>query len=630
MHTSRARGRGRGRARPRPRQGAAAARGRPGAAWRSGISDAEGRIKPSRQAKYRQVEEFLRLLDASITDALDKGTLRRPTAEDPLRIVDLGCGNAYLTFAAHATSTDVRGLPVAADRCRRQGAVARAQRRGRRRARHRTARLRGRHASAASSSTPAPEVVLALHACDTATDEALARAVEWEAPLVLAAPCCHHDIAAQLRAGADPGAVRHAHPARHPARAVRRHPDRRAAGLADAAAGLPGRRGAVRREPAHAAQHDAARGPHRRPGQGRRRAQGVRRPGRDLGRARRSSPSCWATDVRERLLGRRDRRAVRWSAPPLAPGRRRPATWSFRFQDPAIVESSGLVVRRRAGRHRQRLRRQRPGLRRRPGRRQDRRRHHLGRRADRRRGAGPGRPTARSGSATSATTPPPATSIERDPGAGRPRRPAVVGRRRTTLVYPDGPHDAETLLAHPRPGGCFVVTKDVFGGDAVRRAAAAPRGRAQPAAAGRRRVRASSPTARSSPTAGTACCATTAGRSSTFPSLEPVGAFDLPAQKQGEGIAVGARRHASTLSSEGVRSRGAADRAAGRDPRGDGCAARVHRAKRLGRRHRRCERQPTAPARTLPGSVSPTPASPSAAPCPGSSASCSSASVSWS
>ena len=42
-------------------------------------------------------------------------------------------------------------------------------------------------------------MVLALHACDTATDDALARAVTWEASLVLAAPCCHHDIAAQLR-----------------------------------------------------------------------------------------------------------------------------------------------------------------------------------------------------------------------------------------------------------------------------------------------------------------------------------------------------------------------------------------------------------------------------------------------
>jgi hypothetical protein len=49
-----------------------------------------------------------------------------------------------------------------------------------------------------------PDVVLALHACDTATDDALARAVEWDASLVLAAPCCHHDIASQLRTAATP------------------------------------------------------------------------------------------------------------------------------------------------------------------------------------------------------------------------------------------------------------------------------------------------------------------------------------------------------------------------------------------------------------------------------------------
>ena len=49
-----------------------------------------------------------------------------------------------------------------------------------------------------------PDVVLALHACDTATDDALARAVEWRTPLVLAAPCCHHDIAAQLRKAPTP------------------------------------------------------------------------------------------------------------------------------------------------------------------------------------------------------------------------------------------------------------------------------------------------------------------------------------------------------------------------------------------------------------------------------------------
>ena len=65
-----------------------------------GLADAEGRLKPSRRDKYRQVEEFLRLLDTAVTEAIDKGQLRRPTAEEPLRVADLGCGNAYLTFAA--------------------------------------------------------------------------------------------------------------------------------------------------------------------------------------------------------------------------------------------------------------------------------------------------------------------------------------------------------------------------------------------------------------------------------------------------------------------------------------------------------------------------------------------------
>jgi SAM-dependent methyltransferase len=160
-----------------------------------GISDASGRLKPSRQAKYRQVEEFLRLLDASITEALEKGHLRRPTAEDPLRIVDLGCGNAYLTFAAERYLS--QRLPV-----RLTGVDVKEQSREHNSA---VARELGVDADFVVGSIggveldPPPEVVLALHACDTATDEALAQAVSWGAQLVLAAPCCHHDIAAQLR-----------------------------------------------------------------------------------------------------------------------------------------------------------------------------------------------------------------------------------------------------------------------------------------------------------------------------------------------------------------------------------------------------------------------------------------------
>jgi SAM-dependent methyltransferase len=164
-----------------------------------GISDAQGRVKPSRQAKYRQVEEFLRSLGPAVEDAVASGKLRAGTAEDPLRVVDLGCGNAYLTFAAYAYLSRVLQLPVHVT-----GVDVKAQSRE-----HNTAVAESLGIAGAmtfvqgdigSARLPQPpDVVLALHACDTATDDALARAVQWEASLVLAAPCCHHDVAAQLR-----------------------------------------------------------------------------------------------------------------------------------------------------------------------------------------------------------------------------------------------------------------------------------------------------------------------------------------------------------------------------------------------------------------------------------------------
>ena len=113
-------------------------------------------------------------------------------------MVDLGCGNAYLTFAAYRYLADrgakvqVVGVDVREDQRVRNTAVA--------------AELgcagdvtfvAGTIADA--SVAESPDLVLALHACDTATDQALARAVRWNAQWVLAAPCCHHDIAAQLK-----------------------------------------------------------------------------------------------------------------------------------------------------------------------------------------------------------------------------------------------------------------------------------------------------------------------------------------------------------------------------------------------------------------------------------------------
>jgi hypothetical protein len=117
-------------------------------------------------------------------------------------VVDLGCGNAYLTFAAERFLAGVRGLPV-----HLIGVDVKEQSREHN---EKVAGELGLDATFVVGSIggvtldPAPEVVLALHACDTATDEALARAVEWQASLVLAAPCCHHDVAAQLRKAPTP------------------------------------------------------------------------------------------------------------------------------------------------------------------------------------------------------------------------------------------------------------------------------------------------------------------------------------------------------------------------------------------------------------------------------------------
>ncbi|HET8605336.1 MAG TPA: SAM-dependent methyltransferase [Marmoricola sp.] len=169
-----------------------------------GIADEQGRIKPSRQAKYRQVEEFLRALSTAIDEALASGRLRTPTVEEPLRIVDLGCGNAYLTFAAQAWLARVRGLPA-----HLTGVDVKAQAHAHNSALAEQLGVADRMEFVVGGIGDVrleqhPDVVLALHACDTATDDALARALEWEADLVLAAPCCHHDISAQLRRAPTP------------------------------------------------------------------------------------------------------------------------------------------------------------------------------------------------------------------------------------------------------------------------------------------------------------------------------------------------------------------------------------------------------------------------------------------
>ena len=167
-----------------------------------GISDSSGQIKPSKSDKYRQVEEFLRLMAPTLASAIDAGHIHKPTSDKPLTIVDLGCGHAYLTFAAHqylrsmGMEVKVIGIDVRTASRDRNNEIATRLGIG--------ATIEFRAEEISETSLNRADVAIALHACDTATDDAIAWAVKADASLMLIAPCCHHDIQSQLTDSPEP------------------------------------------------------------------------------------------------------------------------------------------------------------------------------------------------------------------------------------------------------------------------------------------------------------------------------------------------------------------------------------------------------------------------------------------
>ena len=161
-----------------------------------GISDAKGHVKPSKMDKYKQVEEFLRLLMPTLTAAVSAGQIHQPSENDPLTIVDLGCGHAYLTFAAHqylrsqGMAVNVIGIDVRTAARDRNNEIARQL------GIDKTIEFRAEEI--ADTTIKNADISIALHACDTATDDAIAWTINSDAKLALIAPCCHHDIQAQM------------------------------------------------------------------------------------------------------------------------------------------------------------------------------------------------------------------------------------------------------------------------------------------------------------------------------------------------------------------------------------------------------------------------------------------------
>jgi SAM-dependent methyltransferase len=148
------------------------------------------------------VEEFLRLLAPTLTSAISAGHIQTPTDSAPLRIVDLGCGHAYLTFAAHqylrsiGIEVKVIGIDVRTASRDRNNEIAKKL--------GITNSIEFRAEEISQTALKQADVAIALHACDTATDDAIAWGVRTGAKLMLIAPCCHHDIQSQLTESPEP------------------------------------------------------------------------------------------------------------------------------------------------------------------------------------------------------------------------------------------------------------------------------------------------------------------------------------------------------------------------------------------------------------------------------------------
>ena len=156
------------------------------------MSDLLGRIKPSKMDKYKQVDEFLRL----ISQTLDTQDLK----QDEISVVDLGCGHAYLTFTVGEFLKDkykkvsILGVDERDESKEHNEKVAL------------KLKVEAKFIAAKISDTPnqVVDIAIALHACDTATDDAIYWAIKNNAKVIMAAPCCMHELQTQVKEAPEP------------------------------------------------------------------------------------------------------------------------------------------------------------------------------------------------------------------------------------------------------------------------------------------------------------------------------------------------------------------------------------------------------------------------------------------
>lgn len=153
-----------------------------------GVMTAEGKIIRSKYDKYRQINRFLEFIQ-DVLPELPK--------DRPLTVIDFGCGKSYLTFAMYyylhvlmGYSVKMIGLDLKSDVIRHCNEL---------KDKYGYSQLTFIHGDIADfEGTDAVDMVVTLHACDTATDYALYKAVRWNARVILSVPCCQHELNGQI------------------------------------------------------------------------------------------------------------------------------------------------------------------------------------------------------------------------------------------------------------------------------------------------------------------------------------------------------------------------------------------------------------------------------------------------
>lgn len=163
-----------------------------------GVMGKDGKVFPKGYNKFRQINRYLEIVNDALNDL---GGIEKVFGEEnkskPFRVIDFGCGKAYLTFALYyylkvmnGYRVEIIGLDLKKDViefCEK------------------TAKKLGydglsfQYGDIADYESDGADMVVTLHACDTATDYALANAVRWHSRIILSVPCCQHELFKQIK-----------------------------------------------------------------------------------------------------------------------------------------------------------------------------------------------------------------------------------------------------------------------------------------------------------------------------------------------------------------------------------------------------------------------------------------------